>query len=705
MSEFPDTPVLTPPSPGSQSLQSTAPPGDPPAAAAVSPAKDRPEKPIAKKKRPNVRRTRNIILLLLFAVILSVGGFFLWKFVSAKTPVNSELQSQPVAIGTIQSTAAGQGTASPEDSIPIVPTSSGKVVDVFVSLGDEVTEGQPLYSISNPDGQDQVDSAQEQVKAAQDAVTAQQDTIQEHQDSIGDVEDEITSINNNIEDIRQEIVGVQDDIAGIQGEIAGIQDEITAIHTREEDLTVRAPFDGKLFLEEDKKWAIDDNVSNGDTIVSIVDDSKLKLSLYFSTAYQDEVTVGREVTVSVPAVMGSYPGTVAEIHNISYISPEGAEHFEAVIVFDNPGTLTEKMVASAVLTAADGSEIYPYQNGTTEFALRQPVRAKEAGPVVSIGNLRDYAKVTEGEALLTLGTEKLDEEIAEKEKEIEEKEAEIVSRNKDIEAKNKEIENRYQDIENQKKQIQNIQEQIADDQKRLGELNQEVAKCNEELSKAREAMNPTVTTAPIAGTIATCSIVAGGDAKAGETAVLIQNSAIMSVEILVDDRNIGFIQQGMEIELTDNTDNQNMYIGTVSSVDMVNAKTENGMTQYPVTVVVDNTDGTLMTGIPLNYSFVTNQSDECMMVPMQSVNYMSNEDGETYAVVFIQADERPENAVDIELPEVMEGEAPQYPTPEDGFYPVPVETGLNDSFNVEITSGLNGGEIVFVQFLVESYYG
>ena len=77
----------------------------------------------------------------------------------------------------------------------------------------------------------------------------------------------------------------------------------------------------------------------------------------------------------------------------------------------------------------------------------------------------------------------------------------------------------------------------------------------------------------------------------------------------------------------------------------------------------------------------------------------------TDTVVFIRADEKPENAVDLEIPETMPGETPLYPSPEEGFYPVKVETGLNDPYNVEIKSGLNGDEEVFVNYLVEYAYG
>ena len=90
---------------------------------------------------------------------------------------------------------------------------------------------------------------------------------------------------------------------------------------------------------------------------------------------------------------------------------------------------------------------------------------------------------------------------------------------------------------------------------------------------------------------------------------------------------------------------------------------------------------------------------------MQSVKYVSDTEGETYSVVFIRAEEPPENLVDLDIPETSPGETPLYPSPADGFYPVRVETGLSDSYNVEIKSGLQGDEEVFVQYLVEYAWG
>ena len=77
---------------------------------------------------------------------------------------------------------------------------------------------------------------------------------------------------------------------------------------------------------------------------------------------------------------------------------------------------------------------------------------------------------------------------------------------------------------------------------------------------------------------------------------------------------------------------------------------------------------------------------------MQSVKYVSDENGETASVVFIKADSKPENTVAIDIPPTEPGATPLYPSESEGFYPVPVTTGLSDNYNVEIKEGLTGDE-------------
>ncbi len=541
------------------------------------------------KPKFNKRKVRQAVIAGAVVVALAAGGFLLYRFLTKQDSASSEIQTQAVQYGTIQSKVTGSGNAKAKESAAITLTAGGTVQEVFVSPGDTVTAGQPLYTIFSQEAQDQVTQAQTQVD--------------------------------------------------------NLNKEMSALLEDANNLTVRAPFAGKLINV--KEFQPDQEVAKETAVATLVNDKKLKLSLYFSYAYENQIRTGQSVQVSIPTVMGTYTGTVEKINKVRFISPEGAVHFEVVIAFQNPGTLTAGMDASATLTASDGSAIYPYENGKTEYYETREIVTKAAGPVVSQGNLMDYADVSAGEALLTLGSSTIDETIMSKQKEIDE-----------------------------------AQKKLADAQKGLADFN---------------------AVSPIDGSVTSCTLTPGTEVKSGDTVVTISNTTNMVVDITVDDRNIAFVQPGLTVELSDW--NGNTFIGTVTAINMGAAESQNGMTNYPVTLTVDNQDGSLLAGMYLDYSFVASQSDDCMMVPMQSVKNIPGEGGSTDSVVFIRADKRPENAVDLEIPEPEPGQPPMYPSPEDGFYPVKVETGLNDDYNVEIKSGLNGDEEVFVNYLVESAYG
>lgn len=540
------------------------------------------------QKKKQRKKVRNTIIALVVLAVLAVGGFFLYRFLTAKEAVNSQIQTQPAQISSIQSMVQGSGNAKAKDTAAITLTQGGTVQEVFVTAGDTVTEGQPLYTIRS--------------QAAEDEVTAAQDKV------------------------------------------SNLQKDMADLHKALNNLTVRAPFAGKLI--EVSEFETGSTVSSGASVATLVNDKKLKLSLYFSYAYENDIYVGQSVSVSIPAVMDSFTGSVEQVNKVHYITPEGADHFEVVVAFDNPGTLTEGMTASAALTAANGTPIYPYENGATKYYETRKIVTEAGGPLLS-ANLLCYSNVSAGQTLLSMGSDTIDSDIRAKQKEIDD--------------------------------------------------------AMEKLTEAQKALNNFNAVAPIDGTVTTCTLAEGAEVKSGDTVIIISNTTTMLVNITVDDRNISFVKPGMTVDLTDW--NGNVFTGTVSSINTGSAEAGQGMTSFPVTLTVDNYDGSLLEGVWLDYSFVASQSDDCIVVPMQSVKYVSDENGETASVVFIKADSKPENTVAIDIPPTEPGATPLYPSESEGFYPVPVTTGLSDNYNVEIKEGLTGDEEVFVNYYVEQAWG
>lgn len=146
-----------------------------------------------------------------------------------------------------------------------------------------------------------------------------------------------------------------------QEKVSNLQKDMADLHKALNNLTVRAPFAGKLI--EVSEFETGSTVSSGASVATLLNDKKLKLSLYFSYAYENDIAVGQSVSVSIPAVMDSFNGTVEKINKVSYISPEGSVYFEVVIAFDNPSTLTQGMTAQPPSPPPTEGAIYPYANG------------------------------------------------------------------------------------------------------------------------------------------------------------------------------------------------------------------------------------------------------------------------------------------------------------------------------------------------------
>lgn len=542
--------------------------------------------PKGRKNRKKGKVIKTIITLVLLAAILGGGGFSIWYFLLRPAPVEQgEIYAVPAEIGSIQSTVSGSGNAKAKESAAITLSEGGTVRELFVAAGDVVTAGQPLYTIYS--------------EAAEKAVT--------------DAQEKVNALNK---------------------ELAKLQEQTA-------DLTVKAPFAGKLVNVQD--FSIDQTVSSGTEVATLVNDKKLKLSLYFSYAYENSISVGQSVTVSLTSMMKDFTGTVEKINKVRYITPEGAVQFEVVISFNNPGTLTEGMDASAAIHLSDGTVAYPYASGKLEYYESRVVTTQASGPVRSF-NLLNYADVKAGDVLLTLGSDTIDDEIQAKQ--------------------------------------------------------QEIAAAQETLNTAQQAMANFNAVAPIDGTVTACTLTEGAEVKSGDTVIIISNSTTMLVNITVDDRNISFIKPGDMVNLDWNG---TPYMGTVTSIDMGKAESGNGMTNFPVTLTVDNMDGSLIEGAWLQYSFVTSQSDNCVLIPGSAVKSVLDTEGNKRTVVFVKAETKPDDALELDLPEPEEGQKRSYPSEEDGYYPVEVVTGISDTQNVEIVSGIEAGEEVFVNYTVTEF--
>ena len=556
---------------------------------------------------------RRILPLALAAAVLAAGGFGAVRLLGGGGG-GEQIVTDLVTRDTIQSTVKGSGAASARESVSLNPPVSATVLALHVKEGDRVEKGTVLYELDPAEAQKATEEAKKSLTEAEKGVTAAAERLQAAQKQLSETEEEYQKL-----------------------------------LASKADLTVTAPFDGKLV--EAASLLPDAEITAGQKIATLVSSNRLKLSLYYSYAYLDQLRVGQEAAVSIPAVMASVPGKISEINKVEFVTPEGSKCFEVVVALDNPGTLTEGMAASAGLTVG-GQAVYPYQNGKLAYQETREVTAKVPGPLKT-SFLHNHAPVKKGQAILVLGPDELD-------KQLEEKRESVTSARESVDSARTAVESAQETLSSARDKVKKALEQEAD----------------------------MAVKAPITGTVLTCLLEQGEKADSGQLGILLADTSVMRIDIQVDERNVSRVKTGMTCTITQTGlgGEENTFEGTVESVSLT-GKSENGVSFFPAVVKVDNGDGAMLNGMSIEYELVLAQSEDCLVVPAQAVQYT-----EQGSCLFVKADRRPDNAVDL-------GDGVEIPR---GFYAVPVETGLSNSAQVEIKSGVEEGMEVFTQKLVES---
>ena len=525
-----------------------------------------------KKPKMNPKNRRRIIGAAIGVAVAAVGVIGLVKFLSGGEG-DVEIMTQPVMMSSITSTVEGNGVAKAKESVAINITTAGTVVDVFVTEGQRVEMGAPLFTIESPAAQTAVEKARQDVSVKEKAL----EQLQMAADS----------------------------------------------------LALQAEFSGKLLEVADLK--VGDPVSVGQKLAKLVDDNTMVLEQYYSYAYEHDIRVGQTAAVSIPVVMEQLSGRVVEVNKVNRISAEGSRLFRVVIAVDNPGILTEGMMASACILSG-GESLYPYEQSVLEYNETMEVTSKVSGTVAGI-HMLDYLDVGAGQLLL---------------------------------------------------EISGDESELA-----LYSAEEALAAAREALTKAEENLANLNAVAPISGTVMGLVISPGQEIAANTAVISIADTSTILVAAQVDERNISFIEQGMSV-----TVNQwgSEYFGYVESVSLT-PEYSGSAAMYPATIVVENAEGRMVTGGSVTYSLVASESEGCLVLPIQCVKYVPNEEtGESMSVVFVQTDVRPETAIDI-------ADTSSIGVPEKGYFAVPVETGISDKYNVEILSGLNEGEVVFMNVM------
>jgi len=575
-----------PPLPAQQQQQTPATPSAPPPSRANA----------AKRKRRRKAVKLIIGLTVLVLVIAGIAWGMYWLFTREK-PVHHVTEF--IYRGMLETAVQGWGYIRPVDQADIAVLQKSTVKESYYMAGDMVFEGDLLFTLES-----------------------------------NDLDKEIEALYAKIAEIQKKIDKANDSLSVILGDEA----------ERQANLTVTTPFRGQLIDAPGLKPG--DYVTVGSKVGVMVDDHNLKLSLYFSYAYENDIAIGQAADISIPVTMSVVAGRVSEINKVRRISPEGTTLFEVVMSLENPGTLTAGMEAGAVIRS-EAEDIYPSETGLLAYGRSEEIFIKAPGRLTYV-NAVNYMDYNAGTTLCRI---------------------EYKEDNSDVDALLLEIKNYEQDIED-------VEEDI------------------ELKSKGYDNLN---VTAPLSGTVMYSNLIPGETVDPGLAVISIAKLDKMMVEAQIDERQVSQVRPGMPVQINIwMMDGMMTMPGVVKSVSMMPADSMNyggSVVYYPAVFEMDNYSGQLMSGQGVDYRLIVEQRPDILVAPVIAVK-----NTEMGTCVFVRSEERPDNAVDL-----GEGIVPP------GFFAVPVECGIGNENGIEIIYGVEEGAEVFTQIIpldeMDSMYG
>nr|WP_302666968.1 HlyD family efflux transporter periplasmic adaptor subunit [uncultured Agathobaculum sp.] len=593
----------------------TAPENKPEAESTAAPKRNKYADKMNKKKSRLGKGVRIGIGIAVIVLLLAAGVFLVLKTRNTGT----ELQGDTTAVATrgmLETYIEGSGVTAAKKREELGRDLKGKVTEVLVSVGDEVKKGDKLVVVNPTETRQELETAQNELAEAQRSVTA------------------------------------------AQAEVTQAQNTLSTAQKKLNKLNVTAPFTGKIIPVSDSEgntttYRVGQQISEGEVIGHMVDDSKMNLSLYFSSAYMNNIQSGQSATVSIPSAMSEISGTVSSVEKSEKISADGVKMFRVVVSMQNPGTLTKGMVATATVSAGDAGTVYPAESGTLEYNREEAVTAQVGGEISEVNGI-DYYSYNSGATIMRLTSD----------------------------AAQDEVKNAQNGVTTALNGVTTAQKLVKDKQDRITELKKLI-------------QNATIE-APIDGVVVSVNVVADQDVSGTDALVVVAdlNDIVVNADILSTD--VGAVQPGQPATMSMyNYDGSQLTLtGMVDSVALEPTQDSSGgqgsMPTFRAVIAIDPIEGqSIYSGMMVDFKITTASSMDCLMVPSRAI--VNTENG---TAVFAKplTDENGEEIPFTETLPIPEGTTD---IPE-GFVLVPVQVGIADSTNTEILWGIDEGTTVFL---------
>lgn len=512
-------------------------------------------------------------------ISLLVVGFLLTNVLFApkkKNDLSKFQKTAKVTRGNIKTVILGTGSIQSENTNTLISQVAGTVKSVFFKNGAKVKKGMVIVEIDSKIQRDKIDSIERQIK--------------DLQISLQDVNDQLDS------------------------------------------LVVKAPFSGYI---SNLTVKVNDVVTGSFGLLTINDDSYLKVMLKFPSSCYGIVKLGQKVVVNIPSISQSIEGYISYIGNRLYAGEFGGEVLDIGITVKNTGGLNEGMKANAQITI-EGQVIKSVDENTFEYINKQIVKSPINAEVKSIYiNQNQY--VEKGQTLLVLS-------------------------NNDLEKQKKQLEIKMEDLQSQ-------------------------------LKSAKEELQKYVITAPIDGIISDMNIKENDTITIGQPICTLFDNNNLVFTVNIDELDITNIKIGQKVDIKVDALPETSKKPISGMVKEISEKgnTQGSVTTYPVVISFKN-NSNIKIGMNADAEIIINEKNDVLILPIEAVQKKDNK-----YYVYLK-ENKPSSEKNKSSASKKDSNAKDEFGVSMSYYKgsteKEVKVGINDDKNIEILSGLKEGDVV-----------
>lgn len=379
-----------------------------------------------------------------------------------------------------------------------------------------------------------------------------------------------------------------------------------------------------------------DMVTMGMQIADIYDNTSMYLTVPFNEEEMKGNWIGKKATVYVGDNAEKLSGSVTEVSPVTEVLVGGRIVRQVKILVKNPGGIAKGMTGTATVNKIDCNSA-----GTFDVKEQTVLVASASGKITDL-NLKDGQFLSKGEVYASLDSRNIESQIRD--------------------AKTA-IENAELNLETQKNNLKNYS-----------------------------------ITAPISGQVIKKNMKKGDKINIGSGSVsnemaVIYDLSSLKFEMKIDELDIESIKVGQTVQVTSDAFPEAKLTGKVENISLQSIN-QNGVTQYPVQIRI-NKKGDLLPGMNVEGKIVTAYAEQAQCVPVECLmkgNQVYVKDDSLLAT-----DTKKKGT---KKPKAISGkEAMNTNTSSDipeGFRAVSVEIGISDGDYVEIKSGLNADDEIYL---------